>query len=215
MPSYSMCRHVPATASLPRTFDARWAVFLRVGRTLALSFALAASASAQTQTPPSSPAGIALDAPWKQAVFKFATENLQHSAWGVEHSERDYLLATRLAAQEKLPVDADILFAAAFLHDVAGALRADPKQIARHAALALHWKRSQFILEREVRLLWVVTADVEQQFHSLAFDRAAFVDQVMVGPTTDPAQALQAKQQLIDAGVPSRLVRRSLLYEPA
>lgn len=65
------------------------------------------------------PAGIALDAPWKQAIFKLATENLQHSAWGVGHSERDYLLATRLAAEDKLTIDPDVLFAAAFLHDVA------------------------------------------------------------------------------------------------
>ena len=74
---------------------------------------------AQTATPSSTtPAGIPLDAPWKQAVFKFATEKLQHSAWGVSHSERDYLLAARLATESKLEIDTDVLFAAAFLHDV-------------------------------------------------------------------------------------------------
>ncbi len=77
------------------------------------------SASAQAPPPaPTTPAGIALDAPWKQAVFTFATEKLQHSAWGVSHSERDYLVATRLAAESKLEIDSDVLFAAAFLHDV-------------------------------------------------------------------------------------------------
>ena len=80
---------------------------------------LATSVPAQEAAAPAvTPAGIPLDAPWKQAVFTFATEKLQHSAWGVGHSERDYLLATRLAADAKLEVDADILFAAAFLHDV-------------------------------------------------------------------------------------------------
>ena len=69
-------------------------------------------------TPATTPAGIPLDAPWKQAIFQFATEKLQHSAWGVSHSERDYLLATRLAAESKLGIDTDVLFAAAFLHDV-------------------------------------------------------------------------------------------------
>jgi uncharacterized protein len=64
------------------------------------------------------PLGIALDAPWKQAVYRLATEKLQHTAWGVQHSERDFIVASRLAAEEKLVIDTDVLFAAAFLHDV-------------------------------------------------------------------------------------------------
>ncbi|MEO6400990.1 MAG: HD domain-containing protein [Vicinamibacteria bacterium] len=95
---------------------------VRIGAAVALLVATGVVASAQSTTPPpttTTPAGIVLDAPWKQAIFKLATEKLQHSAWGVGHSERDYLLATRLAAEDKLVVDTDILFAAAFLHDVA------------------------------------------------------------------------------------------------
>lgn len=55
-------------------------------------FALASRATF-AQAPPvaRTPAGIALDAPWKESIFKFATEKLQHSAWGVSHSERDSL----------------------------------------------------------------------------------------------------------------------------
>ncbi|MEO8501983.1 MAG: HD domain-containing protein [Vicinamibacteria bacterium] len=90
-------------------------------RFLALVFIAAAPISpafGQTSPPATTPAGIPLDAPWKEAVFKFATEKLQHSAWGVSHSERDYLLASRLAAESKLTIDTDVLFAAAFLHDV-------------------------------------------------------------------------------------------------
>lgn len=63
-------------------------------------------------------AGIALDSPWKQAVYQFAKEKLQHSAWGLEHSERNYLVATELAERAYLAIDEDVLFAAAFLHDM-------------------------------------------------------------------------------------------------
>lgn len=102
------------------------------------------------------------------------------------------------------------------LYDKAALLTVKPKdQVARTAAQGLHWKRSQFILEREVRLLWVVTADIELPFYSLAFDRATFIDQVMVGPTTDSDKALDAKRQLIDAGAPKGIVKRSLLYKRA
>jgi len=89
------------------------------------------SVLAQTPPSPATPAGIPLDAPWKESVFKFATEKLQHSAWGVPHSERDYLLASRLAAESKLEVDTDVLFAAAFLHDV-GAFDAFRKEGVDH-----------------------------------------------------------------------------------
>src|SRR5262245_26386082 len=84
-----------------------------------LILVLAPLAGAQEPpAPAATPAGIPLDAAWKRAVYTFATQNLKHSAWGVSHSERDYLLASRLAAEEKLALDADVLFAAAFLHDV-------------------------------------------------------------------------------------------------
>ncbi len=62
--------------------------------------------------------GIALDTPWKTAVYKFSREKLQHPSWGIAHCERNYQLAMSLALHEKLTVDADVLFAAAFLHDI-------------------------------------------------------------------------------------------------
>ena len=52
------------------------------------------------------------------AVHDFVRSNLQHSAWGLAHAERDFLLAQTLARSEKLAIDEDVLFAAAFLHDV-------------------------------------------------------------------------------------------------
>ncbi len=79
--------------------------------------------------------GIALDAPWKTAVFQFAKSNLQHSAWGLAHSERDFQLACTLASEEKLVVDTDVLFAAAFLHDMGG-FAPYPKEGVDHAERA-------------------------------------------------------------------------------
>lgn len=62
--------------------------------------------------------GIPLDTPWKEAVYEFVAENQQHTAWGLKHSERNYLLAVELAERESLDLDLDVLFAAAFLHDM-------------------------------------------------------------------------------------------------
>jgi uncharacterized protein len=78
-----------------------------------LSLAFAGSVLAQ-QTE----SGIALDAQWKQTVYDFVRDNQQHTAWGLEHSERDYILALELAEREALEIDLDVLFAAAFLHDM-------------------------------------------------------------------------------------------------
>jgi len=62
--------------------------------------------------------GIAIDTQWKQTVYDYVVENQQHTAWGLAHSERDYILALELAEREGLELDLDILFAAAFLHDM-------------------------------------------------------------------------------------------------
>lgn len=66
------------------------------------------------------PAKIELDSEWKQDVYAFTEKNLEHPAWGLAHAERDYLLAKDLAANSDLRVDDDVLFAAAFLHDMGG-----------------------------------------------------------------------------------------------
>ena len=66
------------------------------------------------------PAGIPLDSPWRRAVYEQANPHLQHPSWGVRHSERNYVLGMALAEAEGLTVDADVLFAAAFLHDWGG-----------------------------------------------------------------------------------------------
>ena len=63
--------------------------------------------------------GIPLDAPWKVRIYDLAHAKFVHPAWGWQHSERDYLLAVRLARGDQLHIDTDVLFAAAFLHDMA------------------------------------------------------------------------------------------------
>ncbi|MFK7865637.1 MAG: HD domain-containing protein [Pseudohongiellaceae bacterium] len=88
---------------------------LNVIRTVAISFLFAISVPSIAQQTDS---GIAIDSQWKRAVYDFAMENQRHTAWGLEHSERDYLLALELAEKEGLQIDLDVLFAAAFLHDM-------------------------------------------------------------------------------------------------
>jgi uncharacterized protein len=78
----------------------------------------ALSATQQAQSSTASVTNIALDAPWKQKLYAFAREKLKHPAWGLSHSERDYRLAMEIAAKEHLAIDTDILFAAAFVHDL-------------------------------------------------------------------------------------------------
>ncbi|MEA3008420.1 MAG: hypothetical protein QOJ91_112 [Sphingomonadales bacterium] len=98
-----------------------------------ISLVLAAPAPAQLPTDPKvSVAGITLSSPWRSAVYAYAREKLLHPAWGWRHSERDFLLARQIAREEKLTVDEDVLFAAAFLHD-AGAIPPFAKDGVDHA----------------------------------------------------------------------------------
>jgi uncharacterized protein len=74
---------------------------------------LAVTPSNQTAT------GIPLDAPWKVTIYDLARSKFHHPAWGWQHSERNYRVALELAQGDGLEVDTDVLFAAAFLHDMA------------------------------------------------------------------------------------------------
>lgn len=76
--------------------------------------------------------GIPLDAAWKRKIYGFARERLKHPAWGWTHSERDYRLAIEIASKEGLAIDTDILFAAAFTHDI-GAIGEFQKEGVDHA----------------------------------------------------------------------------------
>jgi HD superfamily phosphodiesterase len=80
---------------------------------LLISASLAANAADETKP------SIARTGDWRAAVKQFAVDNLQHPAWGLSHSLRDYELAKSLAAEDEVTLDDDVLYAAAYLHDVA------------------------------------------------------------------------------------------------
>lgn len=61
----------------------------------------------------------ATDAGWRETVRQFAAQHFKHPAWGYSHSVRDYELAKTLAAADHVSLDDDVLFAAAYLHDMA------------------------------------------------------------------------------------------------
>lgn len=56
---------------------------------------------------------------WRAKVRQFALEHFRHPAWGYSHSVRDYQLARELAREDKVALDDDVLYAAAYLHDMA------------------------------------------------------------------------------------------------
>lgn len=56
---------------------------------------------------------------WRTKLRVLAEQNFRHPAWGYSHSARIYALAKNLAAQDGVKVDDDVLYAAAFLHDMA------------------------------------------------------------------------------------------------
>lgn len=56
---------------------------------------------------------------WRTAVRAFAAAHFHNPAWGLSHNDRDYRLARDLAKADGAAVDDDVLFAAAYLHDIA------------------------------------------------------------------------------------------------
>ena len=88
----------------------------QVARTAALlSLACVVLAIAAARASPDTPPQQA----WRATVHHFAGIHLKHPAWGLSHSQRDYDLARQLAAEDHVVLDEDVLYAAAFLHDVA------------------------------------------------------------------------------------------------
>jgi uncharacterized protein len=67
--------------------------------------------------PAASPVKPAAD--WHATVREFALQRFKNPAWGYSHSQRDYALARDLAAADHVTLDDDVLFAAAYLHDMA------------------------------------------------------------------------------------------------
>lgn len=77
---------------------------------ISLSAGAAGAESAAPSDPPPN---------WRANVRALAEQNFRHPAWGYSHSARIYTLAKSLAAQDGAALDDDVLYAAAFLHDMA------------------------------------------------------------------------------------------------
>ena len=56
---------------------------------------------------------------WRATIRNFSAKHFRNPAWGYSHCVRDYLLARELAAADHIALDDDVLFAAAYLHDMA------------------------------------------------------------------------------------------------
>jgi uncharacterized protein len=88
-------------------------IAMNVFASLLAAFGLCISmAAAAPATSPPTPA-------WRTTVREFAASHFHHPAWGYSHSLRDYALARELAAADHVSLDDDVLFAAAYLHDIA------------------------------------------------------------------------------------------------
>jgi HD superfamily phosphodiesterase len=87
-------------------------------RAVALCIAVVAVQPAAAQ--PSAGASTAPAASdWRAGVRALAAKHFKNPAWGYSHCMRDYALARELAAADHAALDDDVLFAAAYLHDLA------------------------------------------------------------------------------------------------
>jgi HD domain len=91
-----------------------------------LGFLLAVLAAALAPRQPAVAAPPAVTAPaaapvqdWRAAVREVALSHFKNPAWGYSHCLRDYALARELAAADHVALDDDVLYAAAYLHDMA------------------------------------------------------------------------------------------------
>ena len=54
---------------------------------------------------------------WKEKILEI-TKGFDHPAWGLPHFKRIYDLSIELAETQKFDIDKDVLYAAAYLHDI-------------------------------------------------------------------------------------------------
>lgn len=102
-------------------FSAAWLIAV-----LGLSVAAAVAAPATATAPATVPVPTAAAPPiapaaqdWRVTVREFAAKHFKNPAWGYSHCQRDYALAQELAAADHVVLDDDVLYAAAYLHDIA------------------------------------------------------------------------------------------------
>jgi uncharacterized protein len=87
----------------------------RIGSALIVLSVITAFNAAAAAAPANAPSR----AGWRETVVKFAAEHFKNPAWGYSHCVRDYTLARQLAQKDHAQIDDDVLFAAAYLHDMA------------------------------------------------------------------------------------------------
>jgi HD superfamily phosphodiesterase len=114
---------------MPNSHKARrWtraaALFIGTAGATLCSIASSAAAPADSQAAPAIPAAPAtpaapVAADWRASVRTLAAKHFKNPAWGYSHCLRDYALARELAATDHVALDDDVLFAAAYLHDMA------------------------------------------------------------------------------------------------
>ena len=88
-----------------------------------------------TGTPAAGTSAAASD--WHITVRELAAKHFKNPAWGYAHCLRDYALARELAAADHVTLDDDVLFAAAYLHDIA-AFPPWEKEKLDHSDVAAH-----------------------------------------------------------------------------
>lgn len=100
-----------------------------------LMMVLATLGAAAAMAAPSDLPRPAAGADWRASVRSFAQAHFKNPAWGYSHCMRDYDLARQLAKADHVTLDDDVLFAAAFLHDMA-AFKPWENEKADHADVA-------------------------------------------------------------------------------
>ena len=88
-----------------------------IAAALALAAGNAREAGGATSRERSSPPA---HADWRDSIRLLNEQHFKHTAWGTAHSVRDYDVGKWIAATDHLTYDDDVLFAAAYLHDIAG-----------------------------------------------------------------------------------------------
>lgn len=81
--------------------------------------ALSASALLAVAIPAVAAPAAAPAQDWRASVRELAKSHFKNPAWGYSHCLRDYALAREMAAADHVAFDDDVLFAAAYLHDMA------------------------------------------------------------------------------------------------
>jgi uncharacterized protein len=100
-------------------FSVVWLIAVLV---LSVAAAVAAPATAPATVPASAATAPPTAPPtqdWRVTVREFAAKHFKNPAWGYSHCQRDYALAQELAAADHVALDDDVLYAAAYLHDIA------------------------------------------------------------------------------------------------